>query len=104
MSDGVKSVQRRKILELHRGILGEAILQVRREPLGYGRIARKRQRKRRGIFHIAALSEPERSSSALLRRSRISKMRFTHGLRALENRRPFQQAGLLRRRDRALPH
>jgi hypothetical protein len=31
-------------------------------------------------------------------------MRFTQGLRALEDRRPFEQTGLLRGRGSAIPH
>ena len=104
MSERGKRVQRGKILELHRGILGEAFLQVGGEPLGSGRIARERQRKRRGIFHIAAFSKLERCPSALLRRCRIPEMRFAHGLRGLVDRGSFAIAGLLRQRDRALPH
>jgi hypothetical protein len=83
MGECGKRAQRGKILELHRSILREPFLQVYGKPLRGGGLARERQRECGGILHIAPFCEIERGRSVLLGLSRIPKMRFAHGSRAL---------------------
>ena len=61
MSQRGKRVQGGEVAELHGSVFGKAILQVGGKPLRFGRIARERQGKRRGIFHVAALGKLERA-------------------------------------------